>query len=254
MMANPFLIESVVRDLARSIAEQNVFSPPSSQREVVKQLLLSIFSSRVRWEIASEIVHDLIVLMDDQVRTAGLGLVDAASQPLLREILSRHRYPNRAACMFKRLLENEGRILHDALKIIASDIVPHDARRLLIQNVPGLGPKQSSLLLRNLGRGEHLAVLDRHVLLFMHTLGFIGQIESIADVAGYERIESTFLAYADYRRLPADALDLAVWVVMRTIKKERPGGHRNARIGRSGLNTRSSARGRAGTKAIPAVR
>src|SRR4051794_26830262 len=116
MIANPFLIESVVRDLAGSIAGQDVFTPPGSHSEVFKQLLLSIFSSRVRWEIACEIVHDVMALMDGQVRNGGIGLLDAASQPLLRGILSRHRHPNRAERLLTELLENEGQILHEALE------------------------------------------------------------------------------------------------------------------------------------------
>jgi len=52
----------------------------------------------------------------------------------------------------------------------------YDAREWLVRNIKGMGYKEASHFLRNIGFGEDLAVLDRHIL---KNLKFIGVIDKI---------------------------------------------------------------------------
>ena len=122
-------------------------------------------------------------------------------------------------------------MLRGALNTIAADEAPAQSRRALVTGVVGLGPKQSSMLLRNVGRGQGLAILDHHVQYFMQLLGICQLGAPIATIKAYERIESFFVTYADYRRVRTDALDLAIWIVMRTATRRIAREHRNAGLG-----------------------
>jgi N-glycosylase/DNA lyase len=100
------------------------------------------------------------------------------------------------------------------------------ARRRLASEMSGIGPKQASLFLRNIGYSDELAVLDVHVLTYMNWVGLIsGFITSIRTVEKYEETEEVFLKHARTVGLPAAYLDLAVWVVVRVVKKEHPRWH-----------------------------
>ena len=64
------------------------------------------------------------------------------------------------------------------------------ARRRLALEVSGLGPKQASLFLRNVGYGAHVAVLDVHVLTYMYWAGLTETpIASVATLRRYEALE-----------------------------------------------------------------
>lgn len=96
---------------------------------------------------------------------------------------------------------------------------PQSMRRHLVEQVPGLGPKTSSMLLRNLGVSLDLAVLDRYVLRFMHLAGLSSSDCPPRSLEHYEFLESTFVQYAGALGYPAGCLDWAVWVTMRAAQE-----------------------------------
>jgi N-glycosylase/DNA lyase len=97
-----------------------------------------------------------------------------------------------------------------------------DARRRLAFEVPGLGPKQASLFLRNTGYATHIAVLDIHVLTYMRWVGLIeAPIKAVPTLRKYEELEDAFIEHAYSFGYTPDRFDLAVWVVVRVTKEEQ---------------------------------
>lgn len=87
---------------------------------------------------------------------------------------------------------------------------PGAARNYLAKNVKGLGLKEASHFLRNIGyRG--LAILDRHVLNTLREAGVIDEIPKSLTRKRYLHIERGFLEYADRIGISPDALDLVMW-------------------------------------------
>jgi N-glycosylase/DNA lyase len=84
----------------------------------------------------------------------------------------------------------------------------------------GMGPKQTSLFLRNVGWSWDVAILDVHVLSYMR-LSRLASENSVATLTAYERLEDRLRAYALGRGEPLGRLDFAVWVVMRAASKEK---------------------------------
>ncbi len=87
---------------------------------------------------------------------------------------------------------------------------PRAARKYLAKNIKGLGLKEASHFLRNIGyRG--LAILDRHVLSTLREAGVIDQIPKSLTRKRYLEIERRFLEYAGRIGISPDALDLVMW-------------------------------------------
>lgn len=89
------------------------------------------------------------------------------------------------------------------------------ARRTLVHLIPGLGPKQASLFLRNSGLSADIAVLDRHVLRYMDWVGVGGSRWPPRDLSEYERLEVALRAHALSFGYDLATFDLAVWVTVR---------------------------------------
>lgn len=86
-----------------------------------------------------------------------------------------------------------------------------EKRELLIANVPGYGLKEATHFLRNIGKNESLAILDRHILRNLYTYGAIPAIPENLSKKTYYRIENQFKEFAKNVGIPLDELDLLFW-------------------------------------------
>ena len=89
----------------------------------------------------------------------------------------------------------------------------HDAIRLrewLVLNVKGLGWKEASHFLRNIGR-RNLAILDRHVLRNLKRHQVIRSLPKTLTRRQYDAIERKFARFAESIGISIDELDLLFW-------------------------------------------
>ncbi|MCD6145124.1 MAG: N-glycosylase/DNA lyase [Methanosarcinales archaeon] len=86
-----------------------------------------------------------------------------------------------------------------------------DAREWLVRNVKGIGYKEASHFLRNIGFGENLAILDRHILKNLRSLGVIEEIPDSLSRRRYLEIEREMMEFADRVKIPMSHLDLVMW-------------------------------------------
>ena len=94
-------------------------------------------------------------------------------------------------------------------------------RQYLTSEIPGLGPKQSSLFLRNIGYTESIAVLDIHVLTYMNWVGLTTTLEkSASTIRKYETLEDSFVEHSLSLGYSPGQFDVAVWLVMKVVRKE----------------------------------
>ncbi len=85
------------------------------------------------------------------------------------------------------------------------------AREWLVENVKGLGYKEASHFLRNIGLGEDLAILDRHILKNLALLGVIVEVPSSPTKRTYLEIEKKMAAFSKKAGIPMGQLDLLLW-------------------------------------------
>ena len=85
-----------------------------------------------------------------------------------------------------------------------------ETRQWLVNNVEGLGWKEASHFLRNIGH-RGLAILDRHILKNLIRLGVIGKLPKTLTAKRYLAIEQKFKTFSDSIGIPMDELDLLFW-------------------------------------------
>jgi N-glycosylase/DNA lyase len=88
---------------------------------------------------------------------------------------------------------------------------PAAAREWLVKNVKGLGYKEASHFLRNIGLCEDLAILDRHILKNLGLLGVIKEVPSSPTKRMYLEIERKMTAFSREAKIPMGHLDLLLW-------------------------------------------
>lgn len=88
---------------------------------------------------------------------------------------------------------------------------PAELREWLVKNVYGLGYKEASHFLRNVGIGENLAILDRHILKNLVMYGVIKEIPKSLTRKRYLEIEKSVNEFGDAIGIPASHLDLLFW-------------------------------------------
>jgi N-glycosylase/DNA lyase len=86
-----------------------------------------------------------------------------------------------------------------------------DARGWLVREVRGLGLKEASHFLRNTGRGEDLAILDRHILRNLTRHGVLRCLPRSLTPKRYLDIEGRLERFSKEIGIPMAALDLIFW-------------------------------------------
>jgi N-glycosylase/DNA lyase len=88
---------------------------------------------------------------------------------------------------------------------------PEAAREWLVKNVMGLGYKEASHFLRNIGLCEDQAILDRHILKNLALLGVIKEVPTSLTKKIYLEIERKMTAFSQEAKIPMGHLDLLLW-------------------------------------------
>lgn len=89
----------------------------------------------------------------------------------------------------------------------------HEVRNALAKdckNFPGLGMKEASHFMRNIGRGEKLAILDRHILKNLVKLGVIKEVPVLTPKR-YLDIERKMADHCRRIGIPLAEMDLLLW-------------------------------------------
>jgi len=98
--------------------------------------------------------------------------------------------------------------IYSKIKNTKSPIV---LREYLVKNAKGIGYKEASHFLRNIGLGAEIAILDRHILRNLIGLGVISKYPTNLSEKKYEEIEEKMKKLSKDLDIPMDTLDLIFW-------------------------------------------
>lgn len=183
------------------------------RREILRRL--ADFAAVPREDYFPELVYCLLTPQSSAVNAAravealrhtGCWDTPETSAGILRRASAYIRFHNTKA---KRIAE-----AFAAFETISAALAgTSDARELrawLAGNVKGLGWKEASHFLRNIGR-RNLAILDRHILKNLKYYGALASIPTSLTPKRYAAIERRFDRFAATVRIPMDELDLLFW-------------------------------------------
>jgi N-glycosylase/DNA lyase len=189
---------------------------------VKKQIETRLMDFRHIWETASEeeLFRELVFcLLTPQSkaktcwkavqRLTRKDMITKGEPCLVQEELAGVRFSNRKAeyiCLARIFFCS--RSLRSTL---AGFDGPVAAREWLVENIKGLGYKEASHFLRNIGLGEELAILDRHILKNLALLGVIKEVPNSPTKKIYLEIEKKMTAFSRESGIPMGHLDLLLW-------------------------------------------
>ena len=198
-----------------------------SEADLFRETVASILGSRVHFEMA--------LAATDALAGEGLlefcgnegsygGRVEAVlSRPLCHPNWSRGRRYRFPKCRARFLAKTATAIYANGGSFkgwLAELGDGRAARRYLVEKASGIGPKQASMILRNIGFCDHIAILDSHLMRFMHLRGLSDHApRHVASLKRYEEVEARFLDYVERSGWPTPVLDQAIWIVMRVYLK-----------------------------------
>lgn len=87
----------------------------------------------------------------------------------------------------------------------------HEKREWIVKNIKGMSYKEAGHFLRNVGFGEDVAILDRHILKNLVRLEIIDDVPTSISPKLYKEIEEKLRAYCKYVGIRMDEFDLLLW-------------------------------------------
>lgn len=221
-------LERSVRKICEAIARSPRPSLGSVPLEAFHfEMARAILSSQVSWDMATVASHRLKergLLERGYVRSRQRRISVALTEPVsLNGRRQRYRFPNvRARQLSEALDASQDGIAAELAR--SPQVMEFEQalglRRQLVFVLPGVGPKQASMILRNIRISYDLAIIDRHVLGFLHILGATGPIAATVCEREYMRLEEWLRGYAAGIGESMAVVDLAIWTTMRAARQE----------------------------------
>ena len=173
----------------------------SNDECIFKELCFCILTPQSRAIYCDEAVKELV--------RSGLLLKGEKSD--IKANLRRVRFPNNKASYLiaaRKAFKNSGRFDIKS-KIDEGDIFK--TREWFVKNIKGLGYKEASHFLRNIGFGNDIAILDIHILRSLRRYGIIKKIPSLINRKIYLNVENKMRGFSLKIGIPLQELDLLFW-------------------------------------------
>ncbi len=145
------------------------------------------------------------------IHTARDKLLDGSLQELQHSlVMAGYRYPNKRAEYIVHARDFLSRELNFKLKEKLESLDFDLRRDFVVQNIKGLGYKEASHFLRNIGFSGY-AILDKHVLNTLCDLGYLDKNSPPNNKAKYIDIEQKVINLAKDTTIDIDELDFVLW-------------------------------------------
>lgn len=141
------------------------------------------------------------------------NLIFTAPAEELVEYLNIVRFKNNKS---RYLVELREQMKNEAGKIATKDFFESistvsERRNWIVKNIKGMSYKEAGHFLRNVGFGQELAILDRHILKNLQKLGVINDLPKTLTPKLYIEIEEKMKKYCEFVKIPMDEMDLLLW-------------------------------------------
>lgn len=139
------------------------------------------------------------------------GLLLRGSKSAIKTQLKGVRFPNNKTLYLiaARKLFRNNKIFDIKSKFNNGDVFK--IREWLVTNVKGLGYKEASHFLRNIGLGKDIAILDVHILRNLKKYKVIKKIPPSLSRRIYLDIENRMRVFSERIKVPLEDLDLLFW-------------------------------------------
>lgn len=195
------LYEQIKPDIVKRIREFRKIWKEADNEELFIELSFCLFTpqsgARQCWKAVNR-------LLDKNLLFYGTAEEIAEEINIVRFRNNKSRYLIEARDKFT----TEGSCIRGCLD---KNLKQSEKREWLVRNVKGMGYKEASHFLRNIGIGNELAILDRHILKNMVLLGIIDEIPKSISSRIYLDFEDKLGKYSVESGIPLEHLDFVLW-------------------------------------------
>ncbi|MGL5123506.1 MAG: N-glycosylase/DNA lyase [Fusobacteriaceae bacterium] len=143
------------------------------------------------------------------------GLLFTGKEEKLVPYLNIVRFKNNKA---KYLILLREQMMNDKKEIITKDFFSSiedifEKREWIVKNIKGMSYKEAGHFLRNIGFGQNLAILDRHILKNLLKLDIIKEVPKTINPKKYIEIEEKLRTFCKKVKIPMDEIDLLLWYI-----------------------------------------
>lgn len=196
-----------------------------SDKELWFELCLCILSSNVPYRMAESALLQLLNRDFLDYDTFDNHTKKNIAQELMRPIylpkkkngrFRSYRFPNLRA----RYIFECGLVVRDCFKglsnVLKEERSAYKVRNKIVESLPGIGMKEASMFLRDVGFTDQLAIVDRHILKFIPTLiAYHGNVTNITK-RRYLELEERFQSISQALGATPLELDFVVWNLNRS--------------------------------------
>jgi len=180
------------------------FSNNRNKKEnIFKELIFCILTPQSKAKICWEAVKKL----------EEKGILFSGRYRQITKCLTGVRFKNNKAKYIKEAQKKFG--TNEGLNILKNTIENEKNEKALrdffITHIKGMGFKEASHFLRNIGRGNNLCILDRHILKNLKKYGVIREIPKHLSLRKYLEIENKMINFSQKITIPVSHLDLLFW-------------------------------------------
>lgn len=214
-------VAAIYPDIQRSLDDQ---PRPFTEEELWYEFSCCVLSSQVPFNLAVAVADRLCasrVLLSEELRQR--SEIERDINAILRGAfkvdgkMRRYRFPSIKAAQ----LAASKYIITVSFGGLGNVLTRHadveETRRWFVENAPGVGPKQASMFLRNLGVSYEIAILDRHILTYMSLVGLCDRGLTVASYKNYKSYEARLKNHAHSLGYTLGLFDWALWIVMRVL-------------------------------------
>ncbi|MFN4226812.1 MAG: N-glycosylase/DNA lyase [Candidatus Ratteibacteria bacterium] len=175
------------------------FKKNKNDEEIFAELCFCLLTPQSK----AEICWQSIEILKNQ------NLLFSGTEKQIIEKLKKVRFNKKKA---KYIIQARKKFFQENLKDYIKNTKDIDIlRKFLIKNIKGFGMKEASHFLRNIGLGDNIAILDRHILKNLKIYNVIKEIPKSLSYKRYIEIEKKFIEFAKEIGIKPAELDLLLW-------------------------------------------
>lgn len=198
------IYKRIENDIRKRLQEFKRIWKEGNDRKIFMELAFCLLTPQSKAKVCWKAVE----------RLAEKGVLFQGSAEEILEELNGIRFKDKKALYIvevrKKFLDKGDIKIKNLLEKLLSNGV-FFTREWIVENIKGLGYKEASHFLRNLGFGEDIAILDRHVLKNLKILGVIEEFPKSLSKRKYLTIENEMRKFSKYVGIPLDHMDLILW-------------------------------------------
>lgn len=175
---------------------------------------LESFGKKGKKGVKMELIFCLLTPQSDAKKCwSAVKKIEKQNFPLEEKIILKCldgvRFKFKKASYVKQTLENFDNIY----RRIKREKDYFKLREYLVKNIKGIGWKEASHFLRNIGKGDNFAILDRHILNCLKRYKVIKKIPGNLSKKNYFKIENKMKNFSVRLKIPLSHLDFLFWYI-----------------------------------------